>query len=163
MTIVNVRIDSRLIHGQVATMWTNSLKANRILVANDDVANDSIQKMALKMAVPSGVALSVLSVDKASQNIVDGKYDKQKLFIIIKNPTDGLRLVENGVDLKEINFGNMSHKEGNLRITKTVSLNEDDILAIKKLSSLNVNLISKMVPNDSAEKVLDLLKKNEGK
>ena len=69
MEIVNARIDERMIHGQVAAIWTNLLNATRILVIDDQAAQDDIQKMALRMACPSTVKLSILSVEKAVQRL----------------------------------------------------------------------------------------------
>lgn len=161
MTVVNVRIDERLIHGQVATMWTNQLKANRIMVVNDAVAQDKVQKMALKMAVPGNVALSVLSIETAALNMVAGKYDNQRLFIILKNPEDGLRLIEKGAPIKEINVGNMSHREGNIQIKKTVSVTKENIQTFRILDKNGIKLFAQMVPNDAIEDVITLINKSE--
>jgi len=73
--IVNIRIDERLIHGQVAAFWTNTLKATRIMVIDDSASRDDVQKMALKMACPAGVKLSILSIEKAVENLQANKYD----------------------------------------------------------------------------------------
>ena len=100
MAIVNVRIDERLIHGQVATMWTNRLKATRIMVVNDEASSDDIQKAGLKLAIPARVKLSVLSVKKAVANIKIGKYDGQHVFVIFKNPQDVNRFLGIGERLR---------------------------------------------------------------
>ncbi|MDZ7542490.1 PTS mannose transporter subunit IIAB, partial [Clostridium perfringens] len=82
MEIVNVRIDERLIHGQVAALWTNKLGITRIVVVNNEIIKDQIQKMALKMATPVGVKLSILSVDTAVNNLKINKYEKDKILLI---------------------------------------------------------------------------------
>ncbi len=51
--IVNVRIDERLIHGQVATMWTNHLKVNRIMVVDNVVVKNEMEKMFLRWLSPT--------------------------------------------------------------------------------------------------------------
>jgi len=78
MSIVHVRIDERLIHGQVVTQWVNALRVMRIMVINDEAANDELQKTSLKMATPAGIRLSVLTIEKAATNIDNGKYGKSK-------------------------------------------------------------------------------------
>ena len=75
MTIIANRIDGRLIHGQVANLWTTTLNISRIMVVDDEIAENTIEKSGLKLATPAGVKLSVLPVAKAAENILAGKYD----------------------------------------------------------------------------------------
>ena len=84
--IVNVRIDERLIHGQVATMWTNHLKATRIMVVDNEVVKNEMEKEVLKMAKPNSVKLSILTTKGASIRKNNGQYDAEKVFLIVKNP-----------------------------------------------------------------------------
>lgn len=72
MTIIANRIDGRLIHGQVANLWTTTLNISRIMVVDDEVAENAIEKSGLKLATPAGVKLSVLPVAKAAENILAG-------------------------------------------------------------------------------------------
>ena len=98
MGLVNVRIDERLIHGQVAGIWTNTLNTQRIIVANDKAAENPIDKASLRMAAPSTVRLSVITVEAAAKNITSGKYGDQRIFLIFKNPTDVNKFLDdNGV------------------------------------------------------------------
>ena len=116
--IVNVRMDERLIHGQVAGIWAPSLHTQRIIVINDEAAADTLQKSSLRMAAPTSMRLSVLPVESAAKNIRSGKYGKQRLFLVFKNPTDVLRYLKAGGKLTHVNVGNMSYKEGSKDITK---------------------------------------------
>ena len=97
MTIVGCRIDGRLIHGQVANLGTTKLNVSRIMVIDDEVAQNDIEKSGLKLATPPGVKLSILPVAKAAENILAGKYDSQRLFIVARKPDRYLRLIEAGV------------------------------------------------------------------
>ena len=110
--IVNTRIDERLIHGQVAGIWSTSLSTQRIIVANDEAATDPLQKSSLRMAAPSSMRLSVLGVEAAAKN--KGKYGKQRLFLLFKNPKAPLYRSA----IKTVNVGNMSYKEGAREVTK---------------------------------------------
>lgn len=83
--IVGARIDFRLIHGQVANLWSNARQVSRFMVVDDEVSQDATQKQVLRMACPATVKLSVLPVDKAAANITAGKYDAQRLFIVAKS------------------------------------------------------------------------------
>ena len=109
---VNIRIDDRLIHGQVATRWATGLRVNRIMVIDDEVANDSVQKSILRMAAPSGISTSIITEEKAITNIQADKYAKQRVLLVVRRPKVLLDLVNAGLDITKINVGNMSNREG---------------------------------------------------
>lgn len=157
MSIIAVRIDGRLIHGQVANLWTTKLNISRIMVVDDAVSENTIEKSGLKLATPAGVKLSVLPIEKAAANILAGKYDSQRLLIIARKPDRLLKLVELGVPLKEINVGNMSQSEHSRAVTKSINVEENDIDVFKKLNEHGVTLVSQMVPNDKAEDFMSLI------
>lgn len=159
MSISGCRIDGRLVHGQVANLWTTRLGISRIMVIDDDVAQNAIEKSALKMATPSGVKLSVLPVEKAAKNIMDGKYDSQSLLIVAKKPDRFLRLVEYGVPLEEINVGNMSKTDNGKQVTRSITVEEKDLDAFKALKDKGVKLNCQMVPQDKGEDFIDVLGK----
>ncbi len=159
MAIIGVRIDGRLIHGQVANLWTTKLNISRIMVVDNDVVNNDIEKSGLKLACPPGVKLSVLSVDKAAANILAGKYDSQRLLIVAKRPEPILGLVEQGVELAELNVGNMSQSPETRSVTRSVNVVDEDIRVFDELHAKGVKLIHQMVPGDTAKDFLPLLDK----
>ncbi|WP_207695204.1 PTS system IIB component [Enterococcus sp. DIV0212c] len=158
MSIIAVRIDGRLIHGQVANLWTTKLDISRIMVVDDEVSENAIEKSGLKLATPAGVKLSVLPIEKAAANILAGKYDSQRLLIIARKPDRLLKLIELGVPLKEINVGNMSQSEHSKSITKSINVLDSDIEDFKKIDAAGVKLVSQMVPSDKSEDFMSLLK-----
>ena len=153
----HVRVDDRLIHGQVATVWVNQLGCDRIIVANDEVVKNEMQISALKVACPAGVKLSILSLAKASTNIKEGKYDADAVFLICRTIADCKILVDGGVPVKAINVGNLPHKDGQKKIKNSVSLSEQDIADIKKLIDRGIPITAQMVPNDSPAGILTYL------
>ena len=159
MSIIGVRIDDRLIHGQVANLWTTKLNISRIMVVDDEVAKNAIEKSGLKLATPSGVKLSILPIEKAATNILAGKYDSQRLLIVARKPDRLLKLVELGVSLEEINVGNMSQTPETRSITKSINVVDADIEAFNELNRKGVRLVAQMVPSDKAENFMELLKK----
>lgn len=144
--ITHIRIDDRLIHGQVATMWTNELGATRIMVINDEVANNDMQKSLLRMAAPPNVSTSIITKETAVKNISDGKYRGQKVFIVVKSPLDILYLLNNGLDIKEINVGNMSAKSNTEVVKTTISVTKEEKEAFKKLIERGVEVTAIMTP-----------------
>lgn len=156
--IVNVRIDERLIHGQVAGIWAPSLHTQRIIVINDEAAADSLQKSSLRMAAPTSMRLSVLPVESAAKNIRSGKYGKQRLFLVFKNPTDVLRYLKAGGKLTHVNVGNMSYKEGLKDITKSIKVLEEEIDVFESIAAMDINVTAQLVPNDPVVDFMDKLR-----
>lgn len=157
--IIHVRIDERLIHEQVATMWTNTIKATRIMIVDDGVVKSDIEKTALKTAVPSGVKLSILTTQGAIKNILAEKYVGQKVFLIVKNPRVLKELVDGGVTLPQINVGNMSTKKDSKQIKKSVSVTEEDLENFDYFVKKGIKLTAQMVPSEEAVPFQNLLKK----
>ncbi|MGH1685545.1 PTS sugar transporter subunit IIB [Enterococcus lactis] len=156
--IVNVRIDERLIHGQVAGIWAPSLHTQRTIVINDEAAADSLQKSSLRMAAPTSMRLSVLPVESAAKNIRSGKYGKQRLFLVFKNPTDVLRYLKAGGKLTHVNVGNMSYKEGSKDITKSIKVLEEEIDVFESIAAMDINVTAQLVPNDPVVDFMDKLR-----
>lgn len=156
--IVNVRMDERLIHGQVAGIWAPSLHTQRIIVINDEAAADTLQKSSLRMAAPTSMRLSVLPVESAAKNIRSGKYGKQRLFLVFKNPTDVLRYLKAGGKLTHVNVGNMSYKEGSKDITKSIKVLEEEIDVFESIAAMDINVTAQLVPNDPVIDFMDKLR-----
>lgn len=159
MGIVHVRIDDRLIHGQVAAYWCNSLRVSRIMVANDKIANDDLRKSMLRMAAPPGIRTSLISLEKAANNIKAGNYDNQRVLLIFEGPQDAVDLINLGVDIDTINVGNLAHKEGAVQIKSNIKVVEEEIEAFKKLNEMGVKLTAKMIPDDPETDFMTYLNK----
>ncbi|WP_373850098.1 PTS mannose/fructose/sorbose transporter subunit IIAB, partial [Jeotgalibaca porci] len=136
--IVNARIDERLIHGQVAGIWSSTLKTQRLMVINDAAAENTLQKTSLRMAAPKSMRLSVLTVQDAVNNINAGKYGKQRLFLIFKKPSDVLKFIELGGKLEHVTVGNMSFETGNREITKNIYITEEEAHIFAAISNSGV-------------------------
>ena len=109
--IVLTRIDNRLVHGQVATQWCGAIGANLILVANDEVAGNSLRQGLMNMAAPAYAAMRYWTIQKTIDTIHKASA-KQLIFIVCENPQDVVKLVEGGVPIKKVNIGNMHMAEG---------------------------------------------------
>ncbi|WP_334352547.1 PTS system mannose/fructose/N-acetylgalactosamine-transporter subunit IIB [Companilactobacillus sp. HBUAS56257] len=158
MGIIAVRIDERLIHGQVANLWTTKLQASRIMVVDNEIIKNDIQKTALKLAKPAGVNLSILGTAKSSANINNGKYDSQKVFLVVKKPETLVEMVENGVKFDTVNVGNMSQKDNTQHLTHSINVTDEDFAAFQKLIDAGVKITAQMVPNDDAKDFAAVLK-----
>ena len=158
--IINIRIDERLIHGQVAAFWTNSLNITRLMVIDDIAAADEIQKMALKMACPSTVKLSILNVNRAAEKLNNPElYVGERLFVVVRGVETIRKLVDLNVNIETVTVGNMSNKIGSKRVYHTVCVTPKDIDTFNELSHKGIKFIAQMVPSDQAEDFMGLLSK----
>ncbi|WP_207941285.1 PTS system, mannose-specific IIB component [Enterococcus sp. DIV2402] len=155
--IIHIRIDDRLIHGQVATQWTNELGATRIMVINDEIAKNDVQKSVLRMAAPPNVATSIITKETAATNIKNGKYKGQKVLIVVKSPIDILDLINLGLDITKVNVGNMSVREGTRHVRATVSINAVEEETFQKLLDQGVEITTIMVPGDNTIYLKDVI------
>jgi PTS system mannose-specific IIB component len=155
--IVHVRVDDRLIHGQVATRWATGLKVNRIMVIDDKVAVNEVEKSVLRMAAPTGVNTSILTVDKAANNIKNGNYQGQRVLVVIKTPEVAVQLLNAGLDVKQVNIGNLSNRPNTVQIKKSVSLSESERKAVDFLLEKGVEVTAQMVPDDPETSIISYL------
>ncbi|MEG3112097.1 PTS mannose transporter subunit IIAB [Pantoea sp. T14] len=159
MKIGLTRIDDRLIHGQVATRWTKETNVNRIIVVSDEVAKDHVRKTLLTQVAPPGVTAHVVDVDKMVRVWNNPKYGRDRVMLLFTNPTDVLRVVEQGVDIKTVNIGGMAFRQGKTQVNNAVSVDEQDIAAFRKLNERNIELEVRKVSNDPKLKMMDLIAK----
>ncbi|MBM6614741.1 PTS sugar transporter subunit IIB [Desemzia sp. RIT804] len=159
MEIRLVRIDDRLIHGQVATVWTKTTKANRILVVSDNVAKDELRKALLKQAVPPGVKASVITVRKMIEITHDPRFNSFKAMLLFTSPEDVVRVVKNKADIQSVNIGGMSYSAGKKMITNAVAVDQKDVEAFKYLNEKGIELEIRKVASDSKVNMMNLLKK----
>ena len=139
MTIVGCRIDGRLIHGQVANLWTTKLNVSRIMVIDDEVAQNDIEKSGFETSDTTWCQkLSILPVAKTAENILAGKYDSQRLFIVARKPDRFLRLIEAGVQLETLNVGNMSQSDETRPITRSINVVDADVEDFNKIHTKKV-------------------------
>ena len=157
--IIHARVDERLIHGQVAMVWTNTVGATRIAVVNDHAVSDEIVISALKISKPAGVKLSILSKIRAVEKFKAGEYDDDKVFLITKNIEDMAYLVENKLEIKLVNVGNISKREGSVNIKKTVNVTPDDVTHIYAMLEAGVEVTAQMIPNESSQSITNILPK----
>ncbi|WDM23442.1 mannose/fructose/sorbose PTS transporter subunit IIB [Paenibacillus polymyxa] len=148
MEIALVRIDDRLIHGQVATVWVKEAKCNKIIAVSDEVAADTLRKTLLLQVSPPGIKAYVVTINKAIEAYNNPKYSDFKTLFLFTNPTDVLRVVEGGVPIRSVNVGGMCFKEGKTQITGAVSVNQQDVDAFRKLHEKGIELEIRKVASD---------------
>lgn len=160
MAFIHMRIDNRLIHGQVTVSWVHALNSDHMIVCNDKVAVDPIQKVMLPAAA-RGVRTSVLSVADTLTYVQSPTAEQETLFIIAKFPADGLALLEGGLRPQEINVGNQAPLPGTQfkMVTNTIAATADDAAIYRKIAAMGYGLTARMMPSDGPTRFLDILAK----
>ena len=153
------RIDTRLLHGQVATAWTKTINPNRIIVVSDNVAHDALRKSMIEQAAPPGVKANVVPIEKMIQVAKDPRFGATKALLLFETPQDALKAIEGGVDIKELNVGSMAHSQGKAVCTTAIAMGKDDVETFEKLKALGVKFDVRKVPSDSPENFETILNK----
>ena len=153
------RIDTRLLHGQVATAWTKTINPNRIIVVSDNVAHDALRKSMIEQAAPPGVKANVVPIEKMIQVAKDPRFGATKALLLFETPQNALKAIEGGVDIKELNVGSMAHSQGKAVCTKAIAMGKDDVETFEKLKALGVKFDVRKVPSDSPENFETILNK----
>jgi len=146
MTVVHVRMDNRLIHGQILVSWNAEYKINHIIVTNDEVAADPMQVMLLKAVAPAGRTVSVLGIADTVAYCNSPEGQAETIFIIAKWPEDGVGLVDAGLELPVINLGNQAFSRGAKKLSNTVYLKEEGVKALKRAHDKGIMITCRMMP-----------------
>jgi mannose/fructose/N-acetylgalactosamine-specific phosphotransferase system component IIB len=158
MPVTHLRIDNRLIHGQVTISWVGALNADHLIVTNDEVAGDEMQRLILPQAA-RGVKTSVLSVQDTLDYAASDGAAKERIFLIAKLPGDALALVEGGLVPEEVNVGNQAPKPGTkfTMVTRSIAVTPDDAETFRAIAGKGLALQQRMMPTDRKNDFLKVL------
>lgn len=155
-----VRIDDRLIHGQVAVVWSKQLDIDRIVVANDSVANNPVQISTLKMAAPSGIKCNIMTVADACDVLSDPRSKNMKVLVITNNPKDARAVCENASDIELFDVGNyglVAGAAGKRKIADTFYVDDEDTENLKAIVALGIPSVYQLLPTNPAKQLSELL------
>ncbi len=151
--ILLTRIDNRLVHGQVGVTWTTTLGANLIIVADDEVAENTLQQQLMEVtAQSSGAGVRFFTLQKTI-DVIHKASERQKIFIVVKTPREVRKLIEGGVPIKEVNVGNMHFDKGKRQISKKVYVDDNDMEDLKAIRDMGVDIYIQDVPGGMKERI----------
>lgn len=156
---VLARVDSRLLHGQVATSWTKTTGPNRIIVVSDNVAHDKLRKSMIIEAAPPGVKANVIPVAKMEEIAKDPRFGNTKALILFESPEDALEAIKGGMDLKELNIGSMAHSTGKVAVNNVLSMGPEDVKTFDELKKMGIQFDLRKVPSDKKGNFNELVEK----
>ena len=148
MSIVLARIDSRLVHGQVLEAWVPYVNADCIVVANNQAAGESFQRMVMQAAVPSSIKLIIGTIEETASILSSTDLLKKRVLLLFANSIDALKVRQLGVAYPKLNLGNMHSSAGKDRYTCTIALDQRDIEILQEVESQGVTIVSQCVPAD---------------
>lgn len=156
--IVLARIDDRLLHGQVIVTWLSQTKANKILIADDEVANDEINKRILKATCPEGVKIAFYDVAKSEEYLKGENRPGDRLIVLSKTPFAFEKLIENGVGIEHVILGGMGAKKGREGFIRNCSASQEEKDSMKHIIDMGVPVTFQLVPTEKSIEVAPYLK-----
>lgn len=153
--IVCMRVDERLIHGQIAVAWSKSLDMNAIVVANDEAADNALQKETLKMAAPQNMKLAIRSLQDSVHLLQDRRCNNMKIFLLVDSIKDANYILDHVEGIPYVNIGNygrVKKKQNRRRLNDNIFADEEDLMEMKKLIQHGIEVETRILPD--ANKVL---------
>ncbi|PUZ26104.1 PTS mannose/fructose/sorbose transporter subunit IIB [Chitinophaga parva] len=143
-----LRIDDRLVHGQVAMAWTPALGVDCLVVANDKVARDDFIKMTLNLAKPASARLLVKSIADTIAFLKDERSKPLKLLVLVNSVADAHTLAQSLPEITSINFGGLRMRDGAKAVSRAIYLTDADITLVRTLLEKGTALEVRQVPTD---------------
>ncbi|APX71336.1 PTS sugar transporter subunit IIB [Companilactobacillus allii] len=151
MTVVLARIDQRLVHGLIVNQWAQALKVKRFMVVDDEISQNEDIKASMRMSKPAGTGMSIINTEKAITNFTSGKYDAQRVFVLVKEPETLIKLIDAGVEIPKVDLGIIFNEDGRVPVTKFVALNDKEKSDLKTIQDKNIPTVIQYVPTDTEE------------
>ena len=143
-----IRIDSRLIHGQVITKWLKMSGANRIIIIDDNLAKDPFMGEVYAMAAPKGISVEIFDTDKAVAEWKKDELGKGNLLVLFKDVSNCYKAFKNGFPVKELQIGGLASGPGRVTVFRAVSFDKQDIEQLTEMEKDGVNIILHIIPEE---------------
>jgi len=157
MPPILIRIDDRLIHGQVVEAWIPHLKAERVVVACEAAANDETQQALMRLALPDAVDLQILPPAAAAAYLGSAACGSARTLVLVPSPREALALLDGGLAFQTLNVGGLHYSAGRIQLGRVIFLSEEDRQTLRELSKRGVTLEGRAVPSDRKTDIAALL------
>jgi mannose/fructose/N-acetylgalactosamine-specific phosphotransferase system component IIB len=148
MSLRLVRIDDRLIHGQVVAGWLRALGARRIVIVDDATARDEFLRDVLVLAAPQGVPVEVHDVASGAARCIELARSAEPVIVLARSPRTVLGLRQAGVPIETVDLGGLGAGPGRKRIHRTISVSPDEIQELRELEQLGTRVEVQIVADD---------------
>lgn len=148
MTLKLVRVDDRLIHGQVVAIWLKALNAKRIVIVDDRTARDEFLREVITLAAPSGVPVEVLDLEAGTERVRALAADPEPVFVLMRSPLVALHLRQAGVEFPLLNVGGLGAGPTRKPLYRNISASPEEREAMRRLESMGTTVELRIVEND---------------
>lgn len=148
-----LRVDDRLVHGQVVAGWARPLGIQSLVLASDRISRDEWAVTAYKLAVPDGISFACVDLGSCLQAVGPGT-DQRRVMVLVERIADATVLIEAGLAVKEVNIGGLNYSEGARSVAPYIYLTIDEIGACVRLHQLGIKVIGRQLPNSPPVDVL---------
>ncbi len=157
--IIQLRIDDRLIHGEVVAIWLGYTNADVVCVADDATATNPMLKMAMSLAKPAGVDMPILTIDDAIVYLNENADSNKRIFAVTQNAQNALKIAQNVEALKDVNAGALRASDGKKQVSLKVFVDEQDIKDLQEINSLGKTVVSQTKPDMKAMSLEEIITK----
>jgi len=158
MSLVLVRIDDRLIHGQVTVGWGSYLNPDRIMLVSDEIAQNQWERELYQVSVPFNVEVSILSVKDAADALINNSFANDRIILLAESPAVIVELLNEGAAFQQVNIGGMHHKPDKTKVLPYVYVDSNDVEHFREIIRKNVSLVCQDLPQAKKENLAELLK-----
>lgn len=144
-----VRVDFRLMHGQVGVVWSKQVDADSIMIVNEKAAKDDFLKQVIKMAAPNGLRVSILDLPTALERIGNEKWIKRKVIVLFKSIPDLKEAFDRGFPIDEVQIGGNGSGTNKIQITNQIFINQEEYEMLKEINQKGVPVNFQVLPKDS--------------
>ena len=148
MPIKVVRVDDRLIHGQVMAVWLRAVAADHIVIVDDKTAKDEFLSEVLSLSAPEGTPVEVLTLADAVPRLEELAASTAGSFVLVRSPVTALQMRQAGVTFSVLNLGGLGAGPGRHQLYKNISASDDEVAAMRALESLGARVEIQIVPDD---------------
>jgi mannose/fructose/N-acetylgalactosamine-specific phosphotransferase system component IIB len=150
-----LRVDDRLIHGQVVAGWARPLGIEILMLASDTISQDPWACNAYQLAIPEGITFNCIRIEKCIK-LVEA-HNKKRMMIIVESVGDAQRLLKKRLIVKEVNIGGLGYRENTREIAPYIYLSPTDIESVVQLFQMGIKVIGKQLPNSASIDVIKTL------
>jgi PTS system mannose-specific IIB component len=145
-----VRVDDRLIHGQVAAIWLKTVGASRIIIVDDRTARDDFLREVIELSAPAGVAVEIHDVAGGAERVKEAAAADEAAFVLMRSPLTALQLREMGVPFDVLNIGGIGAGPDRKPLYRNISASQDELEALRRLEQMGTRVELRIVANDKA-------------
>ena len=143
-----IRVDDRLIHGQVVTIWLKALGASRIIIVDDRTAKDDFLREVLELAAPAGTPVEIHDQAGGTERVRDAAAAEEPVFVLVRSPITALRLREAGIEFPVLNVGGLGAGPGRKPLYRNISASPEELDAMRQLEAMGTRVELRIVEND---------------